>query len=413
MDKLALLIPVFLLLAMGEWWLTRKSSPNAFTKENTVLNICVGAIDRILSLASFSLFIFALKLTYDHFRLWTPEITWYHWVLAYFAVDFISYWYHRLSHRIALLWCGHVTHHSSDHYNLTNGFRTSPFQGLYRIPFWIVLPVLGFSPEVLLVTFVVSGLYDFFLHTEHFPKLRWLEYFLITPSLHKVHHGKNDIYIDKNYGATFVIWDRMFGTFQDETVPVKYGILSEDYRDGDPVDAILHHYKYLWLLIKTTRSWTSRIKLLIMPPDWVPDDLSDPVGLPPATILPPDRPRLVYALAQLAFCSVGIITILVCEQQVPLAHFILFAGFFLTGMIGATRIYNGRAGIYSRRNELWRNLLFAASFGLFFFVSKDYPAYLLLGVALAILGIGWSFRLPAADKKAVLEEVPAVHDPVG
>jgi alkylglycerol monooxygenase len=399
MNKLAFLIPVFLLLALTEWWLIRKSRPGQFSKENTVLNICIGAIDRISSLASFSLFIFVLKLTYDNFRLWTPEATWYHWILAYFAVDFVSYWYHRCSHRIALLWCGHVTHHSSDHYNLTNGFRTSPFQGLYRIPFWIILPVIGFSPTVLLITFVVSGLYDFFLHTQNFPKIRWLELVLITPSLHKVHHGKNDVYIDKNYGATFVIWDRMFGTFQDETEPVSYGILSEDYRDGDPVDAIFHHFRYLWTLMRSA-SWKNKLKLLVMPPDWIPED-AGPTDLPAIAFPVPTREQQFYAVIQLVLSAIGIITILVWEDRFTLVHFSLYAGLFLAGMISGTRIFNRRARPRFRRNELIRNLLFTALFALALLVPGQYTADLLYGQVLAFGYVLWSWRLLLSGRETV------------
>ena len=401
MNKLAVLIPFFLLLALGEWWLTYKSRPGQYTKENTLLNICIGAIDRILSLASFALFIFALKLAYDNFRLFTPAITWYHWVLAYIAVDFVSYWYHRFSHRIAILWCGHVTHHSSDHFNLTNGFRTSPFQGLNRIPFWIILPVLGFSPAVLLTTFIISGLYDFFLHTQNFPKVRWLELFFITPSLHKVHHGKNDVYIDKNYGSTFVIWDKMFGTFQDETVPVSYGILSADYRDGDPVDAIFHHYKYLWTLMSRSISWKSKLKVLIMPPDYLPEDLKSDETAAAIHFPTPDRQKTVYAIALFASSGCGIITLLMCEQIVSVLHFCLYAGFFLTGMIAATRIFNQRSGPSLRRNEIVRNLFFVAAFGGVFLFLEDARNQLLYGISLSFILAIWSLNLMREEQAEV------------
>jgi alkylglycerol monooxygenase len=396
MNELALLIPVFLFLAFAEWWLTRKSRPGQFSKENTALNICIGAIDRISSLASFALFVFVLQLAYEHWRIWTLEVTWYNWIFAYFAVDFVSYWYHRFSHRIAILWCGHVTHHSSDHYNLTNGFRTSPFQGLYRIPFWIILPIIGFSPAVLLIVFIVSGLYDFFLHTQNFPKIRWIELVLITPSLHKVHHGKNDIYIDKNYGATFIIWDRMFGTFQDETEQVQYGILSKEYKDGDPIDAIFHHYRYLWSLMKQTISWKNRLKVLIMPPDWIPHDVRE-VNASSGQTLVPDQHQVAYALVQFVISAIGILILLVCESRFSLLHFSLYAGFFLLGMISSTRLFNHKAGLRFHHHELFGNLLLMAVFSGAFFFSEN-GDYLLSGFALTGCYAIWSFRLMKDEK---------------
>jgi alkylglycerol monooxygenase len=406
MDKLAILIPFFLLLAMSEWWLTRKTRPGQFTKENTVLNICIGAIDRILSLASFSLFVLVLSLVYDNFRLWTLGVTWYNWILAYVAIDFVSYWYHRCSHRVAILWCGHVTHHSSEHFNLTNSFRTSPFQGLYRIPFWIVLPLAGFSPFVLLTIFVASGLYDFVLHTQNFPKIKWLEYIFVTPSLHKVHHGRNDIYIDKNYGATFVIWDKMFGTFQDETEPVEYGILSKDYKDGDPMDAIFHHYKYLWALMSRSMSWKNRLKVLIMPPDWMPDDLRGEMQFFMPETLEPARRQVIYAAGQFAASAIGVIAILVFEQTFTLTHFMLYAALFLTTMVVSTKIFNHRAGAQLRRNEVFRNLVFVVLFTSFYWLSKERDPNLLYGMATAFVFSLWSMNLPAAEIAGELSDQP-------
>jgi sterol desaturase/sphingolipid hydroxylase (fatty acid hydroxylase superfamily) len=112
---------------------------------------------------------------------------------------------------VNILWAGHMTHHSSEHYNFSNSFRTSLFQGVNRILFWSILPVFGFSPVMLVVLLKISQLYDFLLHTEAVPKLGILEKILVTPSQHRVHHGRNDLYINRNYGSTFVVWDKLFG----------------------------------------------------------------------------------------------------------------------------------------------------------------------------------------------------------
>lgn len=373
MNKMALLIPVFLSLSLIEWLLTRKRKTGLFAKENTAMNICIGAIDQITSLANFFLFMLFLSYIYDNFRLFTLEKTWYHWVLAYIAVDFVSYWYHRFAHRISILWCGHVTHHSSSYFNLSNGFRTSPFQGLNRIVFWGILPLLGFSPEVLFITFIISGLYDFFLHTQNFPKLRWLEKVLITPSLHSVHHGKNDIYIDKNYGSTFVFWDKWFGTFQDETEPVVYGILSKEYKDDDPVNAIFYHYIYLAKMMVRTRSWKNRIKLLVMPPDWVPEDLRE---VPDLAISPIQVPRLsqtIYGISQFVLGALGVLAILVFRDFIHPSFFVVAAVVFLSSMIVAVRVFNHSTGATFRRNEWFRvALLLLLVSTRFFFEPTSY-----------------------------------------
>lgn len=399
MNKMALLIPVFLSLSLIEWLLTRKRKTGLFARENTAMNICIGAIDQIMSLANFFLFVLFLSYIYDNFRLFTPEKTWYHWVLAYIAVDFVSYWYHRFAHRVAILWCGHVTHHSSSYFNLSNGFRTSPFQGLNRIVFWGILPVLGFSPEVLFITFIISGLYDFFLHTQNFPKLPWLEKVFITPSLHSVHHGKNDIYIDKNYGSTFVFWDKWFGTFQDETEKVEYGILSKEYKDDDPVNAIFYHYVYLAKMMVRTRSWKNRLKLLVMPPDWVPDDLREEQQQVIAPIVLPNLSATIYAISQFVLGSLGVLAILVFRDFLHPSLFVVAAFVFVSSMIIAVRVFNKSAGLFFRRNEWIRLALLLALVGTRFFF--DPTPYVWILIAYLSLTLVTTLFLPAP---AVQEE---------
>jgi sterol desaturase/sphingolipid hydroxylase (fatty acid hydroxylase superfamily) len=268
-NYIALLIPVFLLLIALEWWFSVKRNDQMYEGSNTVMNMAIGAIDQFGALLYlFGLFV-CLKFSQTHFQVYALPKDWRQWVLAFLFVDLVGYWYHRCSHRINFLWAGHVTHHSSTYFNLSNGFRTSPFQGLFRIPFWMVLPVLGFDPLVLVITFKVVGLHDFFVHTSYIPKLGWLEYVIVTPSHHRVHHGKNDIYIDKNYGSALIIWDRMFGTYQEETEPVEYGLVS-DYEDKNPVHAIFYHFKYLFSSILQIRGWGDKMRMLFMPPGWVP-----------------------------------------------------------------------------------------------------------------------------------------------
>src|SRR4051812_13732144 len=214
LNTIILLMPVFLFVAFIEGYISYRKRDDKYTVGNTTMNLAIGAIDQTCSLFYFTLLYLVLKYVYTHFRIFEMRNNWQQWVWAYIAIDFLSYWYHRFSHRINILWAGHVTHHSSEHFNFTNGFRTSLFQGINRIIFWSCLPLFGFSPLVLVVTLKVSGIYDFLLHSAYIPKLGFLEKILITPSLHRVHHGKNDIYIDKNYGSTFLIWDQIFGTYQ-------------------------------------------------------------------------------------------------------------------------------------------------------------------------------------------------------
>jgi alkylglycerol monooxygenase len=266
-NTIALLIPLFLIVVSIEGYVSHKSKNNRYKSSNTTINLTIGAIDQISSLFYFVLLYFVMDYAYVHFRMISIDSFWYQWVFGYITIDFLSYWFHRWSHKVNILWAGHITHHSSDLFNLSNGFRTSFFQALNRILFWSILPIFGFSPVILIILLKVSGIFDFIQHTQYIPRLGFLEKILVTPSLHRVHHGKNDIYIDKNYGSTFIIWDKLFGTYQAETEKVVFGIKG-NYVDKNPLSAI-GHYSIFICGMKSIQRLCGGIKLefyLWLPP---------------------------------------------------------------------------------------------------------------------------------------------------
>lgn len=381
------LIPLFLFIALLEFWFTKRQGNNHHSKANTVMNLSIGAIDQIFSLAGFFLLFLSLDFVYRNFSLFHFENAWPQWVLAYLGVDFISYWYHRYSHKINILWAGHVTHHSSSLFNFTNGFRTSPFQGLNRIPFWLILPVFGFSPVVLIFTLKISGLFDFLQHTQAVPKLAWLEKVFITPSLHRVHHGKNLLYIDKNFGSTFSFWDRMFGTFQEETEAVKFGLKNSDYQDNNPWNAIFFQYKNIWKSLAISPDWTSKFYGLFGSPDWKPEVLNGKKTVR-KTIEIQNAHRL-YAWFQLFTCPVGIILLLAFKGSIPVLPFLFFAFTCISGMVSAALIFNQNITKSFQRIELFR-LGVSLVLGVLLFRSSGFESgiyvvfYLVLGMAMAL-----------------------------
>ncbi|MCB0707040.1 MAG: sterol desaturase family protein [Saprospiraceae bacterium] len=339
LNAIALFIPIFLLLVGIEWYISQKKEDQVYATGNTVMNMTIGAIDQISSLFYFVALFVVLEYVYTHFRILEIDNNWMQWVLAFFAVDFLSYWYHRLSHTMNIFWAGHVTHHSSEYFNLTNGFRTSFFQGINRIIFWAVLPVFGFSPIVLIVILKISGIHDFFLHTQYISKLGFLEKIFVTPSLHRVHHGKNDIYIDKNFGSVLLIWDYLFGTLQRETEEVQYGIKGH-YVDNSPVVAIGHHYFYLWKTISKTKQWYNKFKLLVMPPDWVPDEVQSTEGTPVQGSVSITTLQRSYAYFQTTICVIGVILLLVFKNMLSIWELLLFSGILVSSLSISTLIFN-------------------------------------------------------------------------
>lgn len=335
----ALFIPMFLLIVVLEMIYSYKKRDKRYTLANTTMNLAIGTIDQIGALIYFLVLYVVMDYVYIHFRFFQTDNLIYQWVGGYIAVDFLSYWYHRFSHRVNILWAGHITHHSSVFYNYSNGFRTSLFQGVNRIFFWALLPLFGFQPLTLILILQVSGIYDFILHTEYIPKLGFLEKILITPSMHRVHHGKNPLYIDKNYGSTFVIWDKMFGTYQEEVEKVEYGVTG-NYADTSPLRAISCHYRYIWNAVRKTTDWKNKALYLIMPPDWkmIPLDNNDSGKKTPAG--ENTRELSQYAWYLLGFSIAGILLLLIYIHFLKWYEVVVFAGIAIAGVSSMSMIFN-------------------------------------------------------------------------
>jgi sterol desaturase/sphingolipid hydroxylase (fatty acid hydroxylase superfamily) len=198
---------------------------------------------------------------------------WWVWVLLFFLDDLAYYWFHRVSHESRVFWASHVVHHSSQHYNLSTALRQTWVPMTY-LPFWLPLPLLGFEPWMVLLAQSWSLIYQFGLHTERIGKLRRpLEAVLNTPSHHRVHHGANEQYLDRNYGGILVIWDRLFGTFEPEGERVRYG-LTANLSTFNPVRVAFHEYSALGRDVRAARSWRARWNVLLRGPGYRPPPTS-------------------------------------------------------------------------------------------------------------------------------------------
>jgi sterol desaturase/sphingolipid hydroxylase (fatty acid hydroxylase superfamily) len=198
-----------------------------------------------------------------------PTDAWWVWVALFFADDFSYYWFHRVSHESRVFWASHVVHHSSQHYNLSTALRQTWVPMTYA-PFWLWMPLAGFAPWMVLLAQAWSLIYQFGIHTERIGRLpRPVELVLNTPSHHRVHHGSNEQYLDKNYGGILVIWDRLFGTFTGEGERVRYG-LTTNIETHNVVRVAFHEYLALWGDIRAARSWRVRAGLALHGPGWAP-----------------------------------------------------------------------------------------------------------------------------------------------
>lgn len=196
------------------------------------------------------------------------------WVTGVLLFDLLWYWAHRLSHETNLFWASHEPHHQSEEFNLSAALRQGVFQDTAYWPIYMVMAVAGFSAEMFVVHMMVNKAYGFVLHTRSIGKLPLLEGILATPSAHRVHHGMNDVYLDRNYGGIFMVWDRMFGSYQAEEEPVVYGV-RVPCNSFDPIRLQVHWAHALWRDLTTTRNLRDRLRLPFMPTGWRPEDVRD------------------------------------------------------------------------------------------------------------------------------------------
>ena len=400
-NYIALLIPLMLLIVGIEWYVSVRKGNGRYNTANTVNNMAIGAIDQVSSLFYVAFMYLVMEFSYRHFRLFELKADWSQWVLGFLAIEFLSYWYHRWSHRVNILWAGHVTHHSSELYNFSVGFRGSLFQGINRIVFWAFLPVFGFSPIILLVLFKLGAIWCFIVHTTYIPKLGFLEKILITPSMHRVHHGKNELYIDKNYGSTLVIFDKLFGTYQEETEPVVYGIKG-DYADNNPVNAVFHHYKHIFRNLKNTQGLVNKFKVLFMPPDWVPPgtDLHRAENVSSTQINAAVFYK--YAFLQVVCCVPGFVAFLFFNPVLTTAVFWLIALSLVLSMIGAGRILKQNLNVGFGQREMLRQVIGLGTAAYLIVLTGN--SYLWILLVYYLLSIQVLLQAMAEAKSAITSE---------
>lgn len=237
LNVLAFAVPLFIGLMLAEYLIAKKRKLQYFNLHNSIANVSIGIMERLSDVLITGLFYFVydgLQKKYGLFII-KPGVTL--WILLLLCTDFLWYWYHRLAHEINILWAVHVVHHQSEDYNYTVSARITVLQALVRTCFWAILPLIGFPAGMITVMLLLHGIYPFFIHTRLISKLGVLEYVLVTPSHHRVHHASNEQYLDKNYGDVFIIWDKLFGTFkkEEETEETVYGLTKP-----------LNTYSFLW-----------------------------------------------------------------------------------------------------------------------------------------------------------------------
>ena len=269
-NYITLSIPIFFLLIGIELIVGRLKKEKLYRFNDALTNINLGIGSQVVGIMTKGLLFLAYLYLYKN-RIFTFENTWITWFLLFLGVDFFYYWFHRASHEINALWAAHIVHHQSEDYNLSVALRQSWFQGWFSWVFYLPLAVVGFDPIMFATMASLNTLYQFWIHTTTIKTMGPLEWVFNTPSHHRVHHGSNPKYIDRNHAGSLIIWDRMFGTFQQEEEEVIYGITSP-LNSWNPVWANLHYWKDLWQLSKQSQGF-DKVLVFLKPPGWQPDYL--------------------------------------------------------------------------------------------------------------------------------------------
>ena len=265
LDLIAFAVPFFVFFMFFEYYVSKKKNKNIHQFNESVANINVGIVERISDLLTTGSFFFLFTWLHENFSLFDITQNWYTWILLFLSTDFVWYWYHRFGHEINLFWAAHIVHHQSDDFNYTAAARITIIQAVARGLFWSILPIIGFPPQMITVLLLIHGTYPFFTHTQLIGKLGWLEYIIVTPSHHRVHHSSNPEYLDKNYGDMLIIWDKIFGTFVEETVEPKYG-LTKSLGSHSFLWQHFHYFFELGVAYRLAKTFKEKIKVIFGSP---------------------------------------------------------------------------------------------------------------------------------------------------
>lgn len=273
LNPVVLSIPIFFLLMAIELIYERITKKHTYRLNDAVTNISTGTLSQVSGVFQKVLKIGIYVLVYENLRIfdlpsnaWTFAAIWVLYDLGY-------YWEHRMAHTVSLFWGGHVVHHQSEDYNLSVALRQTSTGALWGFFFYLPIALLGFDPVQVVTAAGFNLLYQFWIHTEHINKMpRWFEAVLNTPSHHRVHHGRDPKYIDKNYAGVFIIWDKMFGTFKEEEERPNYGT-TVPLKSWNPLFANFAHYIDLFGVVKQARTTKDKLKILFYKPGWLPDYL--------------------------------------------------------------------------------------------------------------------------------------------
>ena len=293
MNPLLYAVPVFVSFILLELLAAHLMRRDVYNLHDAVTSMNVGILSEVVrsTVKLLTVVIYAVMVEKHGAFSFDPASPWV-WILAFFMYDFGYYWAHRAGHEVSLLWGAHVVHHNSEEFNLSTALRQSSTNTIFYWVFYAPMALIGIPVKVFVLVALASAIYQFWVHTRLIGKLGWVDRVFTTPSNHRCHHGKNEYCLDRNYGGTLIIWDRIFGTYTEERddEPLVYGTLTP-INSWNPVWANFYHYASILKGVATLRGWRTRLMSVFAPPGWTPQGMLPHPPVDPRNVVKYDTPR--------------------------------------------------------------------------------------------------------------------------
>lgn len=322
--------PVFLLLVLVEYLAMRKKHPGYYHLGDAITNLNIG-VGHVTSKVIVGVFlVWVYHLVYENLRIFTIPPGVFSFIFCLVAYDFFFYWAHRWGHEINLFWGAHGVHHQSEYYNLTVALRQSWIHAALAFPIFLPIPFLGVDPVTFFSILSINSFYQFWIHTDIVKRMpAWFEAIFNSPMHHRVHHGRDAKYIDKNHAGMFIIWDKLFGTYQDEEETPHYGITTP-LNSWNPAWANIEYYVSMLKTGRKFHHWKDKVKFIFAKPGWRPEDVGGTVPVPkvddsyqPFHQLAPSLGLNMYVLVQFIFIIAGMVAYLYHYEHLPLFYKVL------------------------------------------------------------------------------------------
>jgi sterol desaturase/sphingolipid hydroxylase (fatty acid hydroxylase superfamily) len=384
-------IPFFLGCIALEYVISKRNAQQVYRFHDAVTSLNIGFISETIRsvLKLMSIFVYALvvdQVAAFEWDLKNPAV----WVVAFFMYDFFYYWAHRSGHEVNLLWASHVVHHSSEEFNLSTALRQSWTNQIFYWIFYLPMAIVGIPVKVFVIIALVSALYQFWSHTRLVGKLGWADRIFVTPSNHRCHHGRNDYCIDKNYGGTLIIWDRIFGTYTEERddEPVVYGTLTP-LNSWNPVWGNFKNYTTLWRDMRDAKSWREKLYIVFAPPGLINTNTNSSVQTPePITqrfATPVTRWQQIYGWLASGVVLALVIELLRVAPDLSWPARVVFTVTIILNTAGLSRIFEGRAGAVKLEASRCLLMFGCLGAGMWFYPLPDIARFLAVGILMVSL----------------------------